>query len=259
MAPRKQFTILKEELIDLYYNQWVSPKEISEQIGCSRDLIYHYIDKFDIPKRPMVKNIIGETRGFLKILSFDRIGPQGAYWKCQCICGNIIIKCTSALSADNISCGCKNKKANFIHGMVNSRQYSIWQGMKSRCTNKNTINYKNYGGRGITYCKQWEKFINFWEDMKIGYSDNLTLDRINTNENYCKENCRWATIEEQNLNKRTNHFVTFRNNTKTVTEWAECFNVDRNRLFYYLKNNNDDLQKALEKAKINNPMEKILW
>lgn len=245
MAPEKKFAISKEELAHLYLEQWISPKEIAEMKGCSRDLIYHYIQVFGIPKRPRIKNLVGQKRGYLEVLSLAGIGAQGAEWNCKCICGKNVVVQTSKLARKNISCGCMNGEWNKQHGMSRTRPYRIWQGIKSRCTNEKTINYPAYGGRGIVLCKKWLQFPGFWEDMEEGYSKNLTIDRIDVNKGYYKENCRWITYKEQNFNKRTNHIVTFNGETKTVTEWAERFKVDRSRLFYFLKRTGDDLAAAL--------------
>ena len=75
--------------------------------------------------------------------------------------------------------------------------------MKKRCCNKNTRQYHDYGGRGVTYDPKWETFEGFWEDMNVGYPDLLSLDRINPDGNYCIENCRWVTRDIQARNKRT--------------------------------------------------------
>lgn len=80
--------------------------------------------------------------------------------------------------------------------------YSVWRTMKQRCDNQNSVGYANWGGRGITYCDKWKTFDGFWEDMQDGYEEGLTLDRIDFNGNYCKENCRWATYTVQLHNKR---------------------------------------------------------
>ncbi len=84
--------------------------------------------------------------------------------------------------------------------------------MRRRCTEKKQKSYPDYGGRGITYDEKWFTFEGFWEDMQYGYSDELTLDRINNDGNYCKENCRWATRLEQSRNKRNS--IVFNNETQ---------------------------------------------
>lgn len=80
--------------------------------------------------------------------------------------------------------------------------YNIWYDMKRRCSCPSRKQYKDYGGRGITYDPKWETFEGFLEDMQEGYSDNKTLERKDVNSNYCKDNCEWIFLEEQALNKR---------------------------------------------------------
>lgn len=91
---------------------------------------------------------------------------------------------------------------NSTHGMSDTRQYSIWTGMKTRCNNENVVEYPDYGGRGINYCPKWETFEGFWEDMEEGYSDLLTIERVDTNGNYEKSNCVWDTMKRQSHNRR---------------------------------------------------------
>ena len=96
----------------------------------------------------------------------------------------------------------KIKNNNFKHGLSYTKEYNAWRGLKNRCLNKNNPKYKDYGGRGITVCDRWlNSFDNFFEDMGICLKD-LSLDRIDVNGNYCKENCRWATPVEQRNNQR---------------------------------------------------------
>lgn len=103
------------------------------------------------------------------------------------------------------SCWCYNKEISHkrlkTHWMWRTRIYKIWQWMKSRCNVSTLECYKYYGWRWITYNKKWEKFEEFFKDMKEWYSDNLTLDRINNDWNYEKWNCRWATRIQQANNK----------------------------------------------------------
>lgn len=96
------------------------------------------------------------------------------------------------------------EECNVTHKMSKTRIYKIWQGMKTRCDNPKSINYLNYGGKGITYDNRWKKFEVFWNDMKGNYSHDLTLDRIDNKKGYCKENCRWVSYKVQNNNRRNN-------------------------------------------------------
>lgn len=104
----------------------------------------------------------------------------------------------------------------------NRRMYDIWNGMRKRCRNENCVRYKDYGGRGIDFCKEWENFDNFVEWAKVnGYESTLTLDRIDNDGDYTPENCRWATVKAQNRNKRTCVMVEYKGETKSLVDWCE--------------------------------------
>ena len=108
------------------------------------------------------------------------------------------------------------------------RLYRIWANMKSRCENKNKPDYKFYGAKGISVCSEWKEYISFKEwALQNGYAEHLTLDRINSQGNYCPKNCRWITIQEQQNNKINNHILEFNNEKHTINEWSRLLNIDR--------------------------------
>lgn len=118
--------------------------------------------------------------------------------------------------------------------MSESELYSIWQGIKTRCSNSNAINYHNYGGRGIVYDSRWGNFENFYNDMAEGFKPGLTIERIDNSQGYYKENCKWATTKEQSKNKRWNCLLTYNGKTQIITDWATELGFNKRRL-YYLK------------------------
>lgn len=123
------------------------------------------------------------------------------------------------------------------HGLSKTRLHTIWHSMYCRCHYPQTNQYKNYGGRGIKICEEWEKdFVSFYNwAMDNGYNDNLTLDRINVNGNYEPSNCRWITRKEQGRNTTKNRFITYNGETKTLTEWSETYNINITTLSDRLK------------------------
>lgn len=100
---------------------------------------------------------------------------------------------------------------------------SILRGMKQRCYNQNSYNYERYGGRGISICHEWKTNTQTFVDwaMSHGYADDLTIDRIDNNGNYEPDNCRWATIKEQNNNRSTNIILTYNGKTQDIKQWAD--------------------------------------
>lgn len=148
-------------------------------------------------------------------------------WLCKCDCGKECTTNTNRLCRGKTkSCGClKNEGNNLKHGMCYSRLWRIYSQMKGRCYRKSHERYLDYGGRGITICNEWmgdSGFQNFVEwALSHGYSDNLTIDRINNDKEYSPENCRWADRKTQGRNTRRNHLLSVDGKTKTMAEWSE--------------------------------------
>lgn len=130
--------------------------------------------------------------------------------------------------------------------LYQTRIYKIWANMKSRCSNPKALRYERYGGRGISVCEEWTTFKGFLESLPEDYAQHLTLDRIDNNRGYCKENCRWATVKEQANNRKTNVFFTIDSATKTLAEWCRESKVRagtiRQRYYVY----GWDIKRALE-------------
>jgi hypothetical protein len=169
--------------------------------------------------------LIGERFARLVVLQRSETSRHGqAYWLCQCDCGDQTTVSSRRLTSGNTrSCGCLRKEAvksiRYRHGKTNTRVHKIWRGMLQRCGNGKDKDFKNYGGRGITVCKRWMKFENFYADMGDP-PPNTTLDRKENSAGYSHKNCRWATRAIQATNTRTNKFITFNRTTKTITQWA---------------------------------------
>lgn len=134
------------------------------------------------------------------------------------------------------------------HGMSHTRPFVTWVNMRNRCENPKNKNFENYGGKGIRVCERWQKFENFWDDMKRGYSDNLTLDRIDNNGNYEPNNCRWATMKEQGRNTNRNHLISYAGITKTITEWSEITGIKQTTIRMRLSNYGWTVEDSLKKG-----------
>lgn len=124
--------------------------------------------------------------------------------------------------------------------------YRSWVNMKTRCYNENVSHFVRYGGRGISVCERWFDFSNFHEDMSPTYREDLTLDRIDNNGNYCKENCRWADREVQANNRRTNHLISFMGQDKNFEQWARLSGIKRSTFSMRFHKYNWPFKKCFE-------------
>lgn len=153
---------------------------------------------------------IGEIFGELTVIE---VLPDKKYVMVQCSCGNLKrVQKGHIVAGSTVSCGCYRRnnssarmtEQNVRHGMCNTSTYKTWEMMIQRCTNTNFTGYAQYGGRGVQVCKSWQDdFMNFLNDMGVR-PNGTTLDRIDPNGNYCKENCRWVGKSIQSVNKGMN-------------------------------------------------------
>lgn len=182
-------------------------------------------------------------------------------WECRCDCGNIVNVIQKHLSSGNTkSCGCFQKDslalARKTHGKSKGRLYDLYIKMKCRCKNPNEKTYKWYGGKGIGICKEWdEDFLKFEKWMlDNGYDETLpkgvqTIDRIDSNGNYCPENCRLITIQEQQRNKCSNKRYEYNGEKHMLSEWAEILNIEYDLLKARVQDRGWTIQQAIESPK----------
>lgn len=187
------------------------------------------------PSHPNFEDLINVRRGSLVITEFlGKTDKSFYFWTAKCDCGNKI-RISSSNFRRTTSCGCVTRakiiKSATTHGKTKTTEWSIWRGIRKRCLCKKDQVYHRYGGRGIDLCPEWtDSFEAFLRDVGPRPSMQHTLDRIDNNKGYSKENCRWTDWKTQSRNRRNNHLITFRGETKCLIEWGEQFGIRKDTL-----------------------------
>ena len=201
------------------------------------------------------KNLINQKFGKLTVIDFSskitKNKKTRKYWLCKCECGNYkVIEQDHLISGHTRSCGCFKKETIsnrfYKHGLTDTRLFRIWTNVKTRCYNKKSKFYKNYGGRGIVICNEWKNNFNSFYNwaMSNGYQDDLTIDRIDVNENYEPSNCRWVDIKTQQRNRGNNYLIKYNGEEHCVTEWGRILGINYGTILYRLKKLKWSIRKA---------------
>lgn len=197
-------------------------------------------------------DLTGQKFGRLTVTGYSHTTNRKPYWHCVCECGNTTIVYGADLKKGHTkSCGCLQRKITrervFKHGQRHSRLYRIWCDMKTRCYNPNCRTFKYYGDRSITVCDEWKNDFQAFCDwaMANGYHNDLSIDRIDVNGNYCPENCRWATPQEQASNRTSNHLLTYNGHTMTMKKWSEEVGIPFRVLEQRLNRHGWETERAL--------------
>lgn len=188
-------------------------------------------------------NLTGMKFGRLTVMSraediIQASGRRRTAWLCKCDCGNsVVVSSDNLKSGATTSCGCYKRectsKRKSTHHETNTHLYGVWCTMKSRCYNKNVKSYNRYGGRGIEVCDLWLNSYENFRDWAItnGYSNGLSIDRIDNDKGYSPDNCRWVSEVEQANNRSSNRLITFHGETHNITEWAKILNINPKTIF----------------------------
>jgi len=204
------------------------------------------------PTHKNFRDLEGQTFGRLTVIHFaGRKGTRNQpHWMCRCECSTVrLIMTELLLSGHSKSCGCLRYERvaikNSTHGMSRTPEYKIWRNMLTRCLNEDDPHYVYYGKRGITVCDSWRTFENFYADMGDRPTPTHSIDRINNDGNYEPSNCRWATKREQANNRRVTKIITFKGQSKSVSDWAREVNLEPSTLMTRLGKYGWTIEKAL--------------
>ena len=206
-----------------------------------------------ILKENKMKDIIGKKFGLLTVKSFLGYKNRRPFYLVVCDCGKEKEVCYWELvRGDTKSCGCLHKKLLSerakTHGDSKTRLYKIWLGIKKRCLDKNSTTFMYYGGRGINLCDDWLDYSSFkkWS-LENCYKENLSIDRIDNNGNYTPKNCRWVDKKEQANNRRTNHFLEYKGEKRSMMDWCRKLGLNYNKVRSRINSYHWTVEEAFER------------
>jgi hypothetical protein len=203
---------------ETFTNSWRLTHGQTASCGCLRH---------DTPKPKAVRDLTGLTFDRLTVIELHDRCRGVARWRCRCECGSETISTAHNLtSGRSKSCGCLSREMfrarGTTHGLCRSPEYGIWNAMRQRCENPNNKSFPRYGAKGITVCQRWtESFESFLADMGPRPSPSHSLDRVDGTRGYEPSNVRWATMTEQNRNRKDNRILTHNGESHSLAEWSE--------------------------------------
>ena len=219
-------------------------EEVNQEVLHQNKICQLHQTKIYMPKKV---NLVGQVFSQLTVMAKAIFQIYGdVRWICECSCGGVsVVTSNNLIKNHSKSCGClvsktcgeRFTKHGLSSGGYRRPMYKLWKSMKARCYNKNDTNYRHYGGRGISMCERWlESPLNLIEDMGERPSPNHSVDRINNDGNYEPSNCRWATADQQQSNKRSNKVLTYMGKKYTITQFSQAYGIGRWRVANIVNN-----------------------
>lgn len=204
-------------------------------------------------------DLTGRVFGRLTVIEPEGVNKAGVWmWRCRCECGNEkTVRASCLTSGHTKSCGCLargqfglgEKHWNETHGKTGTRLYFTWKNMRNRCRCKSSSSYRFYGARGISVCREWDDFAVFSDWARAsGYADDLTIERVDVDGDYCPENCCWIPKSEQSKNTRSSHIIEFNGEALTQADWARRMGISPSTLCERIKKHGIVAALSKEKA-----------
>ena len=198
------------------------------------------------------KDITGNRYGMLVAVKPTKPNHRGLWvWLFQCDCGQLVersITFVSKIKPDAISsCGCNHHlKTHGLSGRDKKLRW-VWLAMRQRCINPNNKDFKNYGARGISICREWDDYSFFYDwAMSSGYKEGVTIERSDVNGDYCPDNCTWIKNEKQALNRRNNVKIEYAGGLYSMRELSELSGVNYHTLRNRMNNYGWSVERAME-------------